>query len=163
MCGTMNEKENTLLIGGRYYCKSCAEEKNKQKEKNISDWDELFNYIHELYGEGYPNGMMFKQLKDYREDPYNYTNKGIFLTLKYYYDLLDNEVIEGTGLGIIPYYYDKAKYHFIEIMNVERHMENFELMEETRGIVIQPPKDSVDLKSKRVLSFDNIEWEDVDE
>lgn len=58
---------------------------------------------------------MVRQLKLYREDPeLKCTNKGMQLTLEYYYDLLGNKPSENHGVGIIPLNYDKAKEQYIK-------------------------------------------------
>jgi hypothetical protein len=69
---------------------------------------------------------MFQQIKMYRED-YNYTNSGMYYTLKYYYEILENHIIEGGGLGIIPYYYDEASKYF---QNKERISKQAEYVNE---------------------------------
>ena len=48
LCNTLNEKENTQELDGRYYCIECAEKRIKEKDKHINGWDELYNYICEL-------------------------------------------------------------------------------------------------------------------
>lgn len=156
MCSKLNNKENTTEINKRYYCIECSEIKEKEKAKHIDDWEELFEYICELYNIKKPTGMMFKQIKEFR-DTYGYTNKGIYLTLKYYYEVLDNEVKDDTGLGIVVYYYEKAKQHFIEIRDVKRHVKDFEINEQIKIVKIKNI-DIKDYKYKRQLPLDNINW-----
>lgn len=159
-CNTMNNKEDTIKINNRYYCISCGEERQKEIEKNTDGWDQLFEYICELYNIEKPTGMMFKQIKDFRDEPYNYTNTGMYLSLKYYYETLGNEVKEDTGLGIIPYYYEKAKKQFIDIHNIKKYMNEFEESEEEKTIKIFPPKLKPKIENIHKLSFENIKWED---
>lgn len=153
-CGTMNEKTDTEKVGSRYYCKSCGENKSEEVNANKDGWDELFEYICKLYDIKKPTGAMFKQLGEFRNEPYKYSNTGMYLTLKYFHDVLDNPVLEGSGIGIIPYMYEQAKQHFIEIMNVDEYMENFKPHEETKNIKIK----LFDEKFQKVkqLSFGNI-------
>lgn len=162
MCGQLNNKSDTEMIGKRYYCIPCAEEKRERAKRNKDDWDELFNYICELYNIDKPTGMMFGQLKRYREEPYNFTNKGMLLTLKYFYEVLGNEVKDSTGLGIIEYEYENAKRHYMDVLRVKLCTEKFEQDDGVREVKITP-----NLRSKakvKQLSFDNIpEEEDIDE
>lgn len=156
-CKTLNDKENTEKLDNRYYCLECAEKRKVEKNRNIDDWDELFEYICDLYDIDVLTGMMFKQIKDFRTD-YNYTNKGMYLTLKYYYEILDNEVKDNTGLGIIPYYYDRAKQHYIDILEVKKHLKNFEIDEQTNIVKIKNI-DIKEIKKRKQLPLDNIDWD----
>ena len=158
LCNTMNDKENTKEISKRYYCIECAEKEEKRKEKTVDGWDELFNYICDLYNIDNPTGFMFKQIKDFR-DNYNYTNKGILLTLKYYHETLGNEVKEDAGLGIVIYYYEKAKKHFIETREVKKHLENFQENEEVKTIKVK--KNFFERDKKKELPVDT-SWEEED-
>jgi len=113
VCGKLNNKEDTETYKKRYYCPDCLVKKKNENKKNTDGWDDLFEYIKLLYGHP-PTPMMFKQLSDFRKEPYNCTNTGMLLTLKYFYETMENKVIEGTGLGIIPWAYDKAKLDYIK-------------------------------------------------
>lgn len=157
-CDKLNDKKDTVQLSDkRYYCIECAEQREIQKARNKNDWDELFEYICDIYNIDTLTGMMFKQIKEFRE-VYNYTNKGIYLTLKYYYETLENEVKEGVGLGIVVYYYEKAKNHFIEKMRVKKHLDNFEINEQVNTVKIK--KINIDNPLyKKQLSFDNVNWE----
>lgn len=157
MCEAMNNKENTKKIDNRYYCLECAEKREQEKARNKDDWEELFEYICDLYGIDTLTGMMFKQIKDFRND-YEYTNKGMHLTLKYYYEVLENEVKENTGLGIIPYYYDRARQHYIDILTVKKHLKDFEIDEQVNTVKIKNI-DIKELKKQRQISLDSIDWE----
>jgi hypothetical protein len=156
MCNTFNNKENTKEINKRYYCIKCADIREEEKAKHKDGWEELFEYICDLYKINTLTGMMFKQIKEFR-DIYGYTNKGIFLTLKYYYEVLENEVKDDTGLGIVVYYYEKAKQHYIAIRDVKKHIQNFELDEQLKIVKIKNI-DIKDFEKKKQLSFDNIDW-----
>jgi len=157
VCGTMNDKENTKKIDTRYYCVECGEKREKERNRNKDGWDELFEYICDLYNIDVLTGMMFKQIQNFREN-YNYTNTGMYLTLKYYYEILENEVKENTGLGIIPYYYDRAKQYYIDILTVKKHLKDFEIDEQVNTVKIKNI-DIKELKKQRQISLDSIDWE----
>ncbi len=153
-CSRLNDKENTKQIGNRHYCVTCAEDKEKSSQHNKDGWDDLYKCICEIYNIKTLTGMMFKQVSDFRKEPYNYTNTGMCLTLKYFYNILENEVLEDSGVGIIPYFYEKAKQHFIERMDIEEYMDHFEYQEETKIVKINPFQEKY--KKYKLLSFDNI-------
>lgn len=152
-CNKLNDKERAKQISNRYYCITCAEEREKEIERNKDSWELLFDYICDLYNISTLTGMMFKQIKDFR-DNYNYKNMGMYLTLKYYYEILENEVKEDTGLGIIPYYYERAKKHFLEVKDVENYLEDFEFSESPKIIKIKNKNSYKNDKRYKQLSFD---------
>lgn len=155
-CKKYNDKENTKSLDGRYYCVECAEAREIEKARNKDGWEELFEYICDLYNIDTLTGLMFKQIKDFREN-YNYTNKGMYLALKYYYETLGNEVKDNTGLGIIVYCYEQAKQHFIETRDVRMHIKDFEI-EEKLNVVKIKRIDIKDFEYKKQLPLDNIDW-----
>jgi hypothetical protein len=161
ICGESNYKEDAEQVGTRYYCKGvCLEEvleKKDEKNQDKEDWDELFNYIKELYGHK-PTGMMFKQLGDYRKDPYNYTNKGMYLTLKYFYETQGNSVIENSGLGIIAYVYEDAKKNYLEQLEVSDYNKEYKSFEQIEKVKINRRKN----KCKEKLMGSMINFDDLD-
>lgn len=102
--------------------------------------------------------LMFRQIKDFKNE--GYTEIGIYHTLKYYYETLEKEVLEGSGLGIVPYYYEKARLHINKKFDIEDKTEEFK-QQETRVIIHTAlPKDKY-TKHKELLL--NIDWESIDE
>ena len=161
ICGKKDQPDKMVKIGDRYYhlgeCENKKIETDNQKGLDKEDWDKLFKYICELYNIDCPTGFMFKQLKTYRED-YQYTNNGIYLTLKYYYETLENEVLEDTGLGIVPYYYEQAKKHNTDIWDIEDSLDDFNECEQTHIINIKPPNKQYTPSKKQYLNLKEIDW-----
>lgn len=166
-CGSMNDKEDATLIGKRYYCLGdCTDktlEAQESKNRNKEDWEELFEYISEIYGHP-PTGMMYKQLGEFRKDPYNYTNKGIYLTLKYFYETRGHQALKNSGIGIVPYVYEEAKQNYITQMKVSEHNINFESQESKEYVKINRGKNKCKQKiMNSLISFDDIDEELEDE
>ena len=88
-CGTKNEKENTIKHGKSYYCLKCFED--------LEEYKDLISTICEIYRIKSPTSQMVSQIKDYK-DKYNFTNSGIKYTLKFYYEILENSVMDNVGL-----------------------------------------------------------------
>lgn len=112
--------------GTRYYHSECIENKRIEEEEKstaASHYKELIAYICELYATDAPTGMILKQIKDYQEQ-YNYKTKGMELALRYFYETLDNKVREGDGIGIIPYVYEDAKYHYLKQQKIAESINN---------------------------------------
>lgn len=151
----MNEKEEAEQHGNRYYCPRCLKEKKEESKQNSDGWDELYEYLCELYG-GKPTGRMFKQLGEFRKPPYNYINTGMLLTLKYFHETLGNPVIEGTGVGIIPYVYEEAKNNYIKQQEINNANSEREYNETKTYIKINPIKNH---NHKSIIDFEALEVE----
>ena len=125
ICGKQDIKTNMIQVGKRYVCSECMEETD-----GVSDWDLLFETIKRIYGKE-PNGIMYRQLKEFREKPYNYTDGGMNATLEYVYDILEIPLKEDVrGIGIIPYYYDECKQFYNAIATSENSLDNSEEVED---------------------------------
>ena len=72
---------------------------------------------------------VYKIAQDYIKD-YGFTYEGMTDTLHYYCDILGRE-LSGDGMGIIPYYYDKALEFFANAERVNR--ENEEIIKSYGG------------------------------
>lgn len=161
LCGKVNQKEDTIKIGARYYCVDCGEQVKAEKEEKKDAWSKLFDYICKINNIDKPTGMMFKQLKDFRNEPYNYTDEGMLATLQYYYDVLESAVKEGVGLGIIPYYYERTKSYYEDVYRVEDSLENEKEIEQK---VISIDSNLLhNTKGREALEFTSVDWgEDID-
>jgi len=53
------------------------------------------------------------------------TSIGMYYTLKYYYEILENEILDDKGVGIIPYYYDQASKYYSKVFDLEEKAESF--------------------------------------
>ena len=155
-CGALNQKEDTVKLGNRYYCPYCAEARGNGE---LSDWDILFQYICWLYQIPTLTGQMFKQIKDFR-DNWGYTDLGMYHTLRYYHEILDKPVKEDAGIGIIPYYYDRARAHMTQKYEIGEKLQNFQHQEEVVYVTtIQAEK----WKKKQPLDFSTVDWGDTHE
>lgn len=152
VCGAMNKKETSVKLGRRYYCTECAE----YSESAQTDWDLLFQYICWLYQIPTLTGVMFKQLKDYREN-WGYTDLGMYHTLRYYHELMGKPVKEDAGIGIIPYYYDRAKTHMIQRYEINQKLQELDYKEEKRYVTVSQPEK---WRQKQPLDFSSVNWEE---
>jgi len=159
LCGESFYKEELTIRSGKKYCDKCLEIHIQQIKENRSDWDLLFEYICERYQIIKPTGMMFQQMKQYKQE-YNYTDIGMYYTLKYYYEVLENEVLDGSGLGIIPYFYDKAKKHYNKVFDLEDIVNDFEVNE--NSIKIKTKISNKEIDKKRPLPL-QINWDEINE
>ena len=99
----------------RYAHKECADKTVISKDQNEKDYEELVNYIEKLFGVGYVNAKIAKQIRDYRVQ-YGYTFNGILGTLVYWYEVKQAPLDKANGgIGIVPYIYDQAKEYYMKI------------------------------------------------
>ena len=159
VCENMNEKEETITLNGRYYCKECY----KTKEDNIDGYRRLISYICRLYRIDKPTGIILRQIKEFKTD-YNFTDDGIYMTLKYYYELLGNNLVDGVGIGIVPYYYEKTKQYYLTSINIEdkaeQYVEDNKKIIEIDSAVRDKMFNSIKRKS---MNFEGIDWSELDE
>ncbi len=146
-CGAENEKENAIKYKTRYYCPQCLEKKKVREDKNTSGWDELYEYMKDLYGN--VSIKMITQIAKYRKEPYDFTNKGMELTLYYYHELLENPINE-EAIGLIPYYYEKAKNEYVDNMAIHEYNSSVKLKQNVKRIKVNPTKNTMDYKSKLI-------------
>lgn len=156
VCDKMNPKDETVKLGNRYYCPACAEERNHQQ---LSDWDILFQYICWLYRIPNLTGQMYKQLKDYR-DNWEYTDIGMYHTLRYYHEILGKPVKDDAGLGIIPYYYDRARAFIYKQYSLKQQYEQH--VQDEKEIYVQRTQPER-WKKREPLNFDTVDWGDTNE
>lgn len=142
MCEQFDDRENDMkFLKNRWWHSECIElkrqqnkeqlEEKKSKEKSgipISqddDYRQLIAYICEKYNIKAPTGQILRQLKAFKEE-FHYTHKGMELALRYFFDTEVNSIKEDTGVGIIPYVYDRAKNHYIKKLGVSKSLEEAE-------------------------------------
>lgn len=149
--------DSFVFYKNRYYHGECYEtikENVSDKKQEEMDRQELNLYIAKLYNVKYPSPFLLKQVKDFREDGYTY--KGMYLTLKYFYETLGNKVKEDTGIGIIPYMYEKTTKFYIQCRNVEDNLEeiNDKINEYYKTKVIKVKNDIRSTKGRENILID---------
>ena len=140
-------EEHTKVNTG-YYHNHCYE----QFELNKQHMKELNAYISKVYKVEFPTGWMLKQIKEYKEKR-NYTYKGMELTLRFMYEVENKYLLDASqsGLGLIPYYYEKAKQYYINLYSVSQSIKEVEIDNDTEVIYSKPPT------RKRTSKLINIE------
>ena len=128
----------------RYAHKECADKNQISKTQNEQDYDELVDYIEKLFGVGYVNAKIAKQIRDYRIQ-YGYTFSGILGTLVYWYEVKQAQLDKANGgIGIVPYVYDQAKEYYMKIHQANALNENVKNYKaKVFEITIAPPEREV--------------------
>lgn len=62
------------------------------------------------------------------------------MTLQYFHEIKGNEVIDGTGIGIVEYVYEDAKAYFINLSEVFSHNSTIQIDNKEEIVYTTPPK-----------------------
>lgn len=156
MCGNKFLTEELTTRSSKKYCSDCIEIKDQENE----DWSILYEYIKELYNFSTLPILFVTQLNKFRKDENNpLTSIGMYYTLKYYYEILGNQVLEDKGIGIIPYYYDQASKYYSKVFDLEEKAELFQF--EDKKQIIKTKRYDTYNKERRHISLDL--WRNKDE
>lgn len=91
-------------IGRRYAHLTCHEPKI---DVNGPTYNMILQYARQILGEQTNFLKVSKQIKEFVTTGYSY--KGIYLTLKYWYEVKNNSTEKAMGgIGIVPYVYKEA-------------------------------------------------------
>ena len=125
VCGEYGKEEDMILIGDRWYHKGeCEKVKSVEKQK-AQHYKDLVQYLCNLCKATDVNPIWMASIKKLKEQ-YNFTDRGIMLTLKYYFEILGNRMDnEDFLLSIVPYYYNKARDFWIEQQTRKKNMYAF--------------------------------------
>lgn len=121
-CGEWVDKSLNLHVyhSNRYYHQACYEIVHMQ----ATHYKELIEYICNLYGIDAPTGWHIKQIQVFK-DEYNYTYKGMELTLRFITEVEKKTMLDASeaGIGLIRFYYLKASKYY---GNLAEAMESFD-------------------------------------
>lgn len=150
-CGKKIRKENSFYIKEGYYYCSEKEYENKYKGSE-SYWEELFlDYIYfDMTNKQCDFPLMQRQAGMFH-DKYNFKWTGMVLTLKYWYEILQNNWNYDYGLGqIFPKFYEEARKFYNEKKEIEDLIAEME--EDDKIIIIKK------VKNKKISIK---KWEDL--
>ena len=94
-------------------CVSC----NETKQREAEDYKELIKFICDGFRISKPTGQQLKKIKEFKE--LGYTYKDIQYTLYYIY-CIEKRKVNGTDIGLVPFYYEKAMQHYKLLENAYR-------------------------------------------
>lgn len=98
----------------RYAHKSCADGTNATPERK--DQIQLEEYIKKLFKMDYVHPNVQKQITEYVTQK-GFTYSGIYKTLFYYFDVMNNRntFLSNPTIAIVPYVYPQAKEYFYRL------------------------------------------------
>ena len=128
LCETQVDKLDTVRWENKNFHPDCAE---TYKEKRM-----LSDYICKLFGFKAPGPRVQAQIKKFTVDNH-FTYKGIYNSLKYFFEIKGNSVRKANeGIGIVPYVYDEAQLYYKRLERTARAL-----------------ADSVDKNRQRIVKF----------
>lgn len=102
--------DDAIDSGNSTYHKGCYDA-IKRAEKNRND---LIDYVALKYNMEFPTGFMLKQISEYHSKR-GYSYKAMKACMVYIIEVEKIPVKEGTGLGLIPHYYERAKLYYSKL------------------------------------------------
>lgn len=109
-----NEEEFTEH-SSRFYHKECY----AKKFADTLARNNLIEYACKLQNLRVPTGYMLKQIKQFQEI-HGYTTIGMLTTLKYVHEVEELPVMNGAGVGIIEYFYEKAVAYHTNLQKIKQ-------------------------------------------
>ena len=114
-CGLAIESDKAKRAEGKAFHDECYPE--------YLDRRELFQYCCKLWGLKAPGPLISRQAKEFRLKGYTY--KGMMLSLKYFYEVKQNDRTKYKGsetIGIIPYVYEDAKEYYTNLLTKQQQI-----------------------------------------
>lgn len=151
MCHLCKDKfykdELIQVSSSKRVCQKC----NDTIQVEINQRKELIDFICKGFRISAPTGQQLKSIKEFRELGYSYFE--IHYTLYYIYCVLKKKP-EGTSLGLVPFYYEKAKEHYKLVENAKRTAKNLVVEEVTieRKLDVFKPN----IRNTRLINIEEI-------
>lgn len=122
--------ENAIDIENATLHRECYERTQREK-KNRQD---LLDYISLKYDIEFPTGYMLRQISDYY-DKRGYSYKAMLATLRFIFEVEKVPVKEGVGVGLIPFYFEKAKSYYSKLRTAGKSATNITINNKTVKII----------------------------
>lgn len=114
-CGVKMTKEEKMIYSNKSYCKECYDKLIYEKE----EYKKLIDLICTYFKIEVPTGLIFKQIKDYKEQ-FGYNYAGMMYTLWFIKEIENKNFTEiKYGVALIKYNYEKAKAYFEQQSKIE--------------------------------------------
>lgn len=124
LCHKIIEKKDQNIIKRSekyYYHKECFDNfVNMYTIKTDNEWKDLIFYlIKNLLKKDYNFFQIEKQINKMLNNN-NFTVKGIYYSLYWFYIINNNQYNEKYGIGIVPYIYDQALQYWVDVDNKQK-------------------------------------------
>jgi hypothetical protein len=113
-CGDKLTKEEKYTYSSKTCCKKCYDIKIQEKQQ----YDSLLKDILQYFNLSVPNGLILKQIKEYKEN-FKYTYGGIQYCLWYLTEIKGMKLEVKYGIGIVKFEYENAKNYFEQQQSIQ--------------------------------------------
>lgn len=132
-CNKKITKEEKVVISNKSYCEECS----KKIKQNQEDYKNLIDIICQYYNLQCCTGLIFKQIKDYKEQ-FNYTYNGMSYCLWYIKEIEKKPFNEiKFGIAYIKYYYEKAKAYYEQQSKISQSVSIEKPKENIKKVIIK--------------------------
>ena len=143
-CGGSMDKDTALRYKDKNYHESCCQ---SAKER-----DKVSEYICYLFDLKAPGPQNYRLLKKYIEEE-GYTYKGIFYSLKYFYEVKKSNITKGQErIGIVPYIYDEAQKYFKDLENKKEKIKDAVKPIDTINVTVTDKKN----RNKKTINLEDL-------
>lgn len=135
ICGNLfdKDKESNIKVSNRYVHEKCFYETEQ------GHLLQLEKYIKSIMSLDKITPLIKRQIQRFHEEN-KYSYNGIFLTLKYFYEIKNGDPHKARGIGIVEYVYDDAKNYYEQLQKVAKNIDNTTLTKDlTRVFTIISP------------------------
>lgn len=143
-CGEVfdaNAEEYVKPNERRYAHKNCYEEHQRSKSQEEQEYEQLIDYIKQLFDIQAIDIRIFRQIKKMKEES-GYSYSGILKTLVWWYEIKGNPVEKANGgLGIVPYVYRDAEQYYYNLYTANILNQDADTIEErTKEVTVPSPR-----------------------
>lgn len=143
-CGEYDSKDNMTYIETgktkkqkKYYHEECLE----VKERDSQEYADLLDYICNLFNIEVPNGMILKQIKEFKQG-YKYRYYAMQLALHYFFVIKENNIPEHKTIGIVPFVMEDAKNYYQRVSSISEEEHQIKSV----STIIKEPKRTNSMK-----------------
>jgi hypothetical protein len=151
LCHNCREKfpkeELIQVTKSRRLCVKC----DKKVTKEAEEYKNLIDCICSGFNIKAPTGQQLKSIKQFKELGYSYYE--IQYTLYYIYGILRKKP-EGTSLGLVPFYYEKAKEHYRLVENAKNSAKSMVIEERNVERIVKEYK--INIHKTRLINIEEI-------
>lgn len=149
-CEAKLTKEEKFIYSNKSYCKQCYDKIILEKES----YNNLIKTICEYFNIQFPEGLMYKQIKDYKEQ-FGYTYNGMSYTLWYCKEILSKNFDKKYGVALIKYEYNNAKNYFNSQQDIKNSIQDIKENSINR-VIINLDKLYQKDKNKMLFNLDDL-------
>lgn len=154
-CETSIRKQDAEVFAKRFYCVKCykvAKEEEKERRHLIAVICDIFNIQR-------PSGMMFTQMKQFKEEGISYRDTR--LTLQYLVSVESFKLEKKYGIGIVRHRHEDMKEYYERMLKKRREVQSVEYKPTNHTITIGKRENK--LVKKNMIDLDKLVRGDIDE